>query len=58
MELIIGLSSTAAFWITAAIIVIRSNSKLKTGHKPKKNTLVRIQRFHPEVDRLLEMELN
>jgi hypothetical protein len=59
MELIIGLSVTATFWITASVAVIRSNKKLKASRKePKKNTPVRIQRFHPEVERLLEMELN
>jgi hypothetical protein len=58
MELIIGLSTTAVFWITASIVVIRSNKKLKSSRKPQKSVPAKIRRFHPEVDRLLEMELN
>lgn len=59
MELIIGLSTTAVFWITAAVVVIRSNKKLKSSRQQsRKHKPAMIRRFHPEVDRLLELELN
>jgi hypothetical protein len=57
MELIIGLSITAALW--TPIIIYCSKSKKKVGKKPKpqkRNTTY--SRWSPEVDRLLEMELN
>jgi hypothetical protein len=59
MEIIIGLSITTAFWTVAAIVVIRSNKKLRSiRQQPRKHKPAMVRRFHPEVDRLLEMELN